>query len=128
MTTDPTAARPAWTAPLDIETLLKHTGHPVSVTALAAGKVIIDWYYAPKGAHLSHGKPKRVLIAAVTRTFPQAESLQITIKLTESGKRLLRRNERLLKRGQHLDLTAYGTFVSADQPRVLATAKFLITR
>ena len=118
MTTDPTAARPAWSAPLDIdgvnfvggiscpstllcvavdssgrvivghgsvptaaqikkalrramtpggkpariETLLKHTGRPVSVSALGAGKVIIDWYYAPKGAHVSHGKPKHYTI------------------------------------------------------------------
>jgi trypsin len=104
-----------------IAALMKNGGYVLSFRALSAGKVVIDWYYLPSGAHLASGKPKPVLVAVGKATFTRAGTLQITIELTANGKRML-------KHAKRLTLTAKGAFTSTAQPAVVSIKKFTLTR
>ncbi len=104
-----------------ITALLKKQGYVLPFTALTAGRVVIDWYYSPKGAHLATGKPKPVLVAAGKATLSHARTLKITIELTANGKRLL-------KPAKRLKLTAQETFTPASKHAVVATKPFTLTR
>ncbi len=104
-----------------ITALMKNGGYVLSFRALSAGKVVIDWYYLPSGAHLASGKPKPVLVAVGKATFTRAGTLQITIELTANGKRML-------KHAKRLTLTAKGAFTSTAQPAVVSIKKFTLTR
>jgi hypothetical protein len=103
-----------------IASLLKNHGYVLSFTALIGGKVVIDWYYLPNGAHLASGKPKPVLVAAGKATFARAGRLKITIDLTANGKRLL-------KHAKQLALTSKDTFTPTARHAVVATKKFMLT-
>jgi hypothetical protein len=98
---------------------LLRRGYAIAFTALGRGAVVIDWYYLPKGAHLASRKP--VLVAAGTRTFKTAGTLTITIKLTTTGRRLL-------KHARRIRLTAKGTFTAVAAPAISATKTFTLTR
>jgi hypothetical protein len=87
-------------------------------TSLRAGRAVIDWYYLPKGAHLAGGAAS-VLVAAGRATFSSAQTLNMTIRLTAPGRRLLKHSLRL-------KLTALGTFTPTGAHPVSATAKFTI--
>ena len=89
--------------------------------ALTAGKAVIAWYYLPKGAHIARAKPKPVLVASAQKTFTQAATTNITIKLTATGKRLLQHARRL-------QLTAKATFTPAGQRAITATKTFTLKR
>ena len=66
-----------------IGALIKNGGYPVSITALRAGALAIDWYHS------------RVLVAASRATFNSAGTSEIKIVLTGGGARLLRHARRL---------------------------------
>jgi DNA-binding beta-propeller fold protein YncE len=104
-----------------IAALLNKHGYLLSFMALTAGRVVIDWYYLPKGARLASAKPKPVVVAVGKATFSHARTLKLTIKLTASGKRLLKHSRRL-------KLTAKGTFTPTGKQAVVATKKFMLTR
>jgi hypothetical protein len=104
-----------------IAALLKRNGYGLSLTAMSAGKLVIDWYYLPAGAHLARAKPKPVLLAAGKATFSQAGTQTLTITLTANGKQLL-------KHAKRLKLTATGTFTPAGKSAIVATTNFTLTR
>jgi hypothetical protein len=106
-----------------IAVLLKQHGYVLTFTALTAGKLVIDWYYLPAGAHLTRAKPKPkpVLLAAGKATFSQAGTQTLTITLTANGKRQL-------KHAKRLKLTTKGTFTPAGKPAIVTTKIFTLTR
>lgn len=104
-----------------IAALIKNQGYVLSFPALSAGKVVIDWFYLPSGAHLARGKPKPVLIAEGKATFTRAGTLKVRITLTANGKRMLTHAKRLT-------LTVKGAFTPTAQPAVVSIKKFTLTR
>ena len=104
-----------------IAALLKSHEYVLSFKALSAGRVVIDWYYLPTGAHLASAKPRPVLIADGRATFSRAGTLKLKIKLTAKGKQLL-------KHAKRLKLTAKGTFTPTGKHAIVATRKFMLTR
>ena len=106
-----------------IAALLKKQSYDLSFKAILAGRVVIDWYYLPRGAHLASGKrkPNPVLVAVGKTTFARAGTVKIPIKLTPYGKRLL-------KQAKRLTLTAEGVFTPAAKHAVIATQKFTLIR
>jgi hypothetical protein len=85
-----------------IKAILRSGGYKASVTAAAAGKLTIDWYYVPPGAHLSRVL-KPTLAAAGSRRFSRAGVATIELRLTAKGRVLL-------KRAKQIKLTAVGSF------------------
>jgi hypothetical protein len=104
-----------------IATLLKKGGYTLSFKALSAGRVVIDWYYVPKGAKVSTLKPKPVLVATGKASFSKASLVKLTIKLTQSGKQML-------KRAKSLKLTSKGTYTPAGKAAVVATKTITLKR
>jgi hypothetical protein len=102
-----------------IAALLKTSGFTVTVKALEAGTVVIDWYQVPPGARLAKAKP--VLVAAGQMSLSEAGTARIKLKLTAGGKRLL-------KHTRSLKLTAKGTFTPTGETPVVATKTFVLKR
>jgi hypothetical protein len=92
-------------------------------TAPSPGRLVIDWYYLPDGAHLARtsagAKPE--LIAAGKAMIAHPERLTMTIKLTPRGKILLQHEHRVA-------LTAQGTFTSTGGQTVTAAEGFTLKR
>jgi hypothetical protein len=71
--------------------LLKHGGFTFKFRAPGTGRMVINWYFLPKGARLAKArKAKPVTIASGRVSFTKAEKGKITVRLTAKGKRLLR--------------------------------------
>jgi hypothetical protein len=102
-----------------IGAILKAGGYKLSFGAPEPGVVVIGWYLVPNGAHLAKAQP--VLVASGRATFGNAGTKTIKIKLTPSGKRLLREANRL-------KLTAKGTFTPTGQAQIVARTTFTLTR
>lgn len=96
-------------------------GYAMSFTALSAGTVVINWYYVPKGAHVSKRKPVPVLVATGRKRFPRAGKLSFTVKLTAKGLRLIKKTKRI-------KLTAKGSFTPLGQRPIVAIKSFTLTR
>jgi hypothetical protein len=106
-----------------IHNLLKRGRHAFSFRTLGAGRVVINWYYLPKGASLKRPrhKPKPELIATATARFTSSRQIKLTIKLTPLGRRML-------TGAKHLKLTAQATYTPAGYPKVLVTKRFTLKR
>jgi hypothetical protein len=97
-----------------IATLLKNGGYTFSFKAPSSGRVVIDWYYLPKGAKISKAKPKPVLVAAGRGSSSKAGRVKLTIKLTGSGRQMLKHTNRL-------KLTSEGTFTPTGKTAIIAS-------
>jgi WD40 repeat protein len=107
-----------------IATLLKAHGCALSFKPLSVGRLVVDWYYLPSGAHLAAAKhkPKPVLVAAGSAKFSAVGSVkQVKVKLTANG-------VKLLKHATRLKLTAQGTFTPAGQSGIVARQTFTLKR
>ncbi len=101
--------------------LLRH-GYTVKFTAPAAGKATIQWYFVPKGAHVSKkGKPKPVLVASGSASFAKAGTQKLTIRLTAAGRARL-------AHAHHVKLTAKGTFKVAGGGTATAIKGLALSR
>lgn len=91
--------------------------------ALLAGKLVVEWYYLPAGAHLVRpkAKPKPVLAAVGRLTFDASGSAELTITVTPRGKQLLQYTRKL-------KLTAMATFTRATAVAVIAAKSFTLKR
>lgn len=76
-----------------IGNLLKHGGLSLSFTAPEAGVLSVQWYEVPKGAKLSRAKP--VLIASGQTRFGGPGKGAVLVRLTRTGKGVLRKAKRL---------------------------------
>jgi hypothetical protein len=103
--------------------LVRKRRYALSLKAITAGRVVIEWYYLPRGAHLASGKakPQAVLVAVGKATFSRAGTSKVMIKLSVRG-------TRLLKQAKRLRLTALGTFTPATRHAVTATKRFTLLR
>ncbi len=90
-----------------IASLLKHGYYSFSFTSISAGKLLVDWYEVPKGAHVSStkSKPKPILVATVTVSFTSASKKTVKLRLTSVGRSLL-------KAHRSIKLTAKGVFTT----------------
>ena len=72
--------------------LLKHGGFTYQLgESPAAGTMVINWYFLPKGAHLTKArKAKPVRIASGRAGLTTTANWKITVRLTANGKHLLR--------------------------------------
>jgi alpha-tubulin suppressor-like RCC1 family protein len=106
-----------------IAALLKKRSYTLSFRALSAGRALIDWYFLPKGAHVSkkRPKPKPVLFAEGKRSFAAPGTLPIVVKLTAKG-------TKLIKHTSSLKLTAKGSFTPLGQKAVTAVRAFKLSR
>jgi hypothetical protein len=73
-----------------IGALLKHGGFTFTFTAPGAGALVINWYFLPKGAHITSAKSKPVTIASARVRFTKAGIAKVTVRLTHKGKELLK--------------------------------------
>lgn len=105
--------------PATIGSLLKHGGLSLSVKALEAGTLSVQWLYVPKGAKIA--KVKALLVATGKLSFAAPGTGKLTLRLTVAGRRLLR----LAKR---VSLTAKGTFVASDGAATSVTSKLVVRR
>lgn len=104
-----------------IGALLKRGGYTYRFKTLTAGRVVISWYYLPKGTTLSKVMPKPVLIATGKASFTNPGQVKLTIKLTAQGKRVLRAAKRL-------SVTAKGIYTLPGQAPVLAIKATTLNR
>lgn len=86
-----------------IGALLKHGGYKFTFTAPSAGRLVINWFFLPPGAHISR-KAKPVKIATASITFSNPGTFKVKVHLTGHGKQLLRGAKATLK------VTAKDTF------------------
>jgi hypothetical protein len=101
--------------------LLKHGGYTSWCRALRAGRLVISWYLVPEGADLASGKPKPMLVARGKASFAKPGTVKIKIKLTKAG-------IQVLNSGQHLKLTANGSFRPTGGPALVVTNTFTLKR
>jgi hypothetical protein len=106
-----------------IVALVRNGGYSFSFRELSAGRVVIDWYYLPKGANINkpNHKPKAVLVATGNAKFSKAGQGKLSIKLIAAG-------GRMLKTAKSPKLTAKGTYILAGNPAVVATKAFTLKR
>jgi hypothetical protein len=102
-----------------IGSLLKHGGLSLSVQALEAGTLTMQWSYLPKGAKTAKATP--VLVAAGKLTFSGAGTGKLTLRLTAAGRQLLRHAKRVI-------LSARGTFTSQSAPPLSSSAGLVLRR
>jgi len=80
-----------------ISRLLEHSGYALKFNAPSAGKLVIDWYHVPGGAHglaKASTPPRQLLVAAASVATKAAGPRQVKIKLTARGRSLLRHAKR----------------------------------
>ena len=106
-----------------IGALLNKGVYTFSFSAPAAARVVITWYYLPKGAKLNKPdrKPRPVLIAIATRKFSKERIVELAIKLTNTGKQIL-------ERSTSLKLTVKGSYTPIGHSTVTATKRVALQR
>ena len=102
-----------------IGSLLKHGGLSMSVKALEAGMLSVQWYEVSKGAKAAKAKP--VLVAAGKLSFAAAGTGKLALRLTEAGRRLLKRSKRVM-------LSAKGVFVASGGAATSVTSGVVMRR
>ncbi len=106
-----------------IAALLKRGGFASVFKAPRAGTATIDWWYVPPGAKLSakaaskKKPPAPVLVASGKRTFYEAGSGVIKVRLTAAGRGLLKRSKRVR-------LTAKAVFTASGKTLYRASKSF----
>jgi hypothetical protein len=103
-----------------IGALLKKGGYVVSFRAPSAGRLVIDWYLVPPGARPRKGvRPVGVATAAIV--FHGASQAKLEIRLTSTGRTLLRRSNVVV-------LIAKDTFTPTGGLGVTMTRTFKVRR
>jgi alpha-tubulin suppressor-like RCC1 family protein len=106
-----------------IGALLKHKGYSLSFTALTAGSLSVNWYFLPKGAHLSRkkAKPKPLLLASAKVSFKAPGKKKITVKLSSKGISFLRHK-------QSAKISVKGSFTPTGKKAVSAIKTLTLKR
>jgi hypothetical protein len=98
-------------------------GYVAAFTTPLPGRLTLEWYYLPKGAHLGQtavkGKPQPVLVAAAYVTVKRAGKVRVKLRLSADGLRLVRG-------GSARHLSGEGTFAAAGRPVVLTRVNFAL--
>lgn len=103
-----------------INGLLRHSGASFAVKALGAGRLHISWFSGSTPGHLARAERKPILVAAGDKTFNRTGTGKINLKLTPSGKTLLKHNH-------SLNLTVKGIFIPIDRTAVVVSGNFVLS-
>jgi large repetitive protein len=109
-----------------IAAILKAGGYAYAFHALTAGSVVFDWYYQPAGARIAAAKRKPVLVATGRLTFSAAGTKRLTMKLSRTGRKLLKGDQR--KHPRRLTLIAAARFTPNGTAAVTARKKFTLKK
>jgi hypothetical protein len=102
--------------------LLKHGGFTLAFSASVPGRVVIQWWQVPPGAHLAKkGKLKLVLVAQGEARFAGAGVSKVKIGLTRPGRRLL-------VHANKLKLASQARFTPTGQPAISANGMLRLSR
>jgi sugar lactone lactonase YvrE len=105
-----------------IAAILRGGGYAATLKLLAGGRLTIGWYYLPRGAHLARSRQvKPVLVARGSAILGGPGTVQVRLRLTAAGRRLL-------ARGGRPKLTAKATLQRSGQPPIVALATFTLRR
>ena len=106
-----------------ISALLRTAGYSVSIRALTAGRVEIDWYYLPRGATLATGQatPSPILVGRGSARFSKPGLVKFTVRLT-------RRGRQMLGSAKSLKLTSRGTYTAPAGSPGIASRVFTLRR
>jgi len=102
--------------------VLRKKGYSYPFTVFTAGRLTVDWYYLPRGAHLSKAakkKPKPVLVAGGAVSFAHAGTMTVVVRLTRRGQALLRHTG---------TLSAKATFKPTGASAISAVKRFVLRR
>jgi hypothetical protein len=109
-----------------IATLLKEGGDRISFKSLSAGTAVVKWYDVPAGAHIPNAKGRARLIAGGKLTFSHAGKAKLKMKLTSTGRHLLKREE--AGHATLLKVTAKGSFKTKDPGAAVLAEKTFIPK
>jgi len=101
--------------------LVLKSGYSYRVRAPHAGRVVITWFFLPKGARISSSKPQPVIVAGGSASFTRPGTKTVRMVLTARGRQML-------KHARHLRLTARATFTPSLGRAVIALKTFTISR
>lgn len=102
--------------------LLVRGEYVMPFTTPAAGALTIYWYYVPPGVKLAKRHPaKPVIVASAHTSFARAVTLQVKLRLTSQGKRLLKHVKRV-------KLLVRASFNESGQPAVTVGKRLLVRR
>jgi beta-galactosidase len=105
-----------------IPKLLQHGGYTFKFDAPSAGKLVIDWYYVPKAAHVTKTRrPARVLVASISASMKHAEHRKVKLKLTARGRLLL-------KHAKHERVTVKASFTPTVQSTTTSSKVITLRR
>jgi hypothetical protein len=94
-------------------------GYSFPLRTIRPGRLRVEWYFMRKE---SEGRPGPVLIGAGRGGATRAGSVELTVRLTAVGRKLLDRSS------SSLQLTANGTFTTKRGTTVTATRPFTLSR
>lgn len=97
-----------------IAKLLSNGGFTFTFDVPAAGTLVVDWYYLPKGAHIARAA-KPVLVASARKSFTKSGKSKVKVKLTSKGRKLL-------KHAKHAKLTIRASFTPKGQSKTTRTS------
>ena len=100
-----------------IADLLRRGGYTVALNTPSAGELVVSWYLVPKGARLTRRRP--VLMAAGRLSFPKSGRVELTIRVTSTGRALLRH-------ARQIKLTADGRYTPSGEGVVETTKVFTL--
>jgi len=105
-----------------IGALLKHGGLTLAFSSFEPGRLVIQWWQVPPGAHVAKtGKLKPVLVAQGAAVFSGAGVGKVKISLTRIGRRLL-------AHATKLKLTSRVRFTPAAHSTLSATGVLMLRR
>jgi hypothetical protein len=104
-----------------IEVLLSRGGYSFLFGAPGAGRLVVSWYFLPRGAHISRTAAKPVLVGSAAITFAHAGRSTVKVRLTTRGRQLLRHARRLA-------ITAKGIFTPTKGASIRALRTFTLSR
>jgi beta-galactosidase len=108
--------------PARIGRLLRNSGYTINFDAPSPGRLVIGWYHVTAAGHeAGRRRSRRVLVAAASATIRRAGHARIKLKLTPSGRSLLRhaRQERL---------TVEASFTPTGQAKTTSTKVIRLRR
>ncbi len=104
-----------------IGVVLSRGGYSFLFSAPGAGRLMVSWYFLPRGAHISRTAAKPVLVGSAAITFAHAGRSTVKVRLTTRGRQLLRHARRLA-------ISAKGIFTPTKGASIRALRTFTLNR
>lgn len=102
-----------------IGALIRHGGYSLHVRAATAGRLQMTWYASPD--RFAHAGGRKLKVASGSRSYASTARLRIRVRLTRSGKRLLKRSRRL-------QVTVATSFTPTGERSIHTSMRFIVHR